>query len=138
MTERQLLRLQATRFTLDIGGEGRHRSAWNLNPSPIRTKGVNRGEPIPRLIVGRAEAIPLPDKSVDRLIVERTPLRIGSLNEIRRVIVPRGIVILRHAMPPNIDPHRFAIQMLTGRIKRRTVQIDGQWLQETVIRIGAS
>ena len=90
----------ATRFTLDVGGEGRHQMAWNLNPSPVKTKGVDRGRPIPRLILGRAEAIPLPDKSVDRLIVERTPLRRRALEEIGRVIMPRGCVILRHAAAP--------------------------------------
>jgi hypothetical protein len=55
---------------LDIGGEGRHAEAWNLNPSPVKTLGPEKGLPIPRRIAGRANAIPLPDHSVDRIIVE--------------------------------------------------------------------
>lgn len=35
----------------------------------------SRGKPIPRLILGRAEAIPLPALSVKVILVERTPLR---------------------------------------------------------------
>jgi ubiquinone/menaquinone biosynthesis C-methylase UbiE len=119
---------------LDIGGEGRHAGAWNLNPSSVKTIGADRGQPIPRHIPGRADEIPLPDHFVDRLIVERTPLRRRALAEIRRVVAPRGTVILRHAMPPGIDPHRLALEMLTGRIRRRIVRIGGQYLQETVFR----
>lgn len=117
---------------LDVGGEGRHQMAWNLNPSPVKTLGPSRGKPIPRLILGRAEAIPLPDKSVDRLIVERTPLRRRALEEVGRVIRPTGCVILRHAVPPDIDPHRLAIRVLAGRTQQRTVHVSGQRVQETV------
>lgn len=123
---------RTTAFTLDIGGEGRHQAAWNLNPSPVKTKGADRGSLIPRLILGRAELIPLPDKSVDRLIVERTPLRRRALEEIRRVATPTGLVILRHAVPLDIDPHRLAVQVLDGCTQQRTVHIDGQRVQETV------
>ncbi len=61
-------------ITLDIGGEGRHKAAINLNRNRRKTLGAGRGEPIPQLVVGRADAIPLADKSVDYIIVERTPL----------------------------------------------------------------
>lgn len=125
---------EKTTFTLDIGGEGRHREAWNLNPSPVKTRGPDRGKPIPQLILGRAEAIPLPDDSVDRVIVERTPMKRHALEEIERVISPRGTIILRHAVPPIIDPHRLAIQLLPGRIQQRAVRIDGQPLHETIFR----
>jgi hypothetical protein len=64
-----------TPFILDIGGEGRHPTAWNLNPRATKTLGPDRGEPIPRLIRGRGESIPLPDRSVDVVIVEQTPLQ---------------------------------------------------------------
>ena len=126
------IHLKNMTITLDIGGEGRHHGAWNLNPRRLKTKGVGRGTPIPRLILGRAEAIPLPGESVDRVIVERTPLRRKSLQEIRRVITATGTIILRHTVPPHIDPHRLAIQVLSGRRQQRTVHIDGQWLQKTI------
>ena len=74
--------------------------------------------PIPRLILGRAESIPLPDRSVQRIIVERTPLRRQAYLEINRVIAVGGIVILRHACPPGIDPHRLAYELLDGQIEQ--------------------
>ncbi len=40
----------------------------------IKPWGPDRGEPIPRLIVARADALPLADGSVERIIVERTRL----------------------------------------------------------------
>ena len=87
-------------FPLGIGGEGRHEHAGNLNPSPTKTLSPSRGELIPRHIPGRAEAIPLPDQSVDRVIVERTPLKKTSLKEIARIVHVHGTIILRHATPP--------------------------------------
>src|SRR5687768_18325373 len=95
-------------FVLDIGGEGRHAQAWNLNPSPTKTIGPDRGSPIPRHLPGRADAIPLPDACVDEVIVERTPLSRAALAEIARVVIPGGTVTLRHAIPPGIDPHAAA------------------------------
>jgi len=118
-------------FLLDIGGEGRHAEAWNLNPSAVKTRGPDVGARIPRLILGRAQAIPLPDNSVDIIIVERTPLRMAALREIQRVIHEQGTIILRHALPPNIDPHRLARDLIPGHAEQRKIQISGQWLQET-------
>ena len=123
-------------FSLDIGGEGRYEDAWNLNPSAVRTVGPNRGEPIQRRIPGRAEAIPLLDHSVDRIIMERTPLRRDSLYEIARIVNGRGTIVLRHAMPPNFDPHLLAREILPGRVMQRRIHIDGQILQETSFQLG--
>ena len=66
-------------FALDIGGEGRYPKAWNLNPSRVKTIGVDLGTPIPRLILGRPESIPLPTQSVDLVLVERTRLKTAAL-----------------------------------------------------------
>src|SRR5688500_1469436 len=97
-------------MVLDIGGEGRHPRAWNLNPSRVKTLGRHRGAPIPRLILGRADAIPLADGSVDRVYVERTPLRDAALREIARIIRPGGVVTLRHVVIPGRDRHGRARQ----------------------------
>lgn len=88
--------------------------------------------PIPRLILGRADAIPLLNGSVDRVIAERTPLRKRALLEIRRVIAADATVILRHALPPNLDPHRLAYEILPGRIQQRIILRGSRCLQETV------
>lgn len=123
-------------FVLDIGGEGRHPDAWNLNPSPVRTLGPNRGEPIPRHVQGRADAIPLPDHCVDRIIMERSPLTKAALREIARVVSRRGEVVLRHAVPPNFDPHLLARRVLPGRVSQRIVRIGRHVLQETRFQLG--
>ena len=123
-------------FTLDIGGEGRHERAWNLNPSPVKTLNPNRGERITRRIPVRAEAIPLPDHSVDNTIVERSPLRKASLYEMARVIHRNGTIVLRHAKPSNHDPHRLARAILSGRVTQRHFRIGGQVVQETCFQLG--
>ena len=122
-------------FILDIGGEGRHPEAWNLNPRTHRSLAPHRGEPIPRLIRGRGESIPLPERSVDLVIVERTPLRPATLHEIQRVAKPGSFVVLRHAALPWFDPHRIALRMLRGAVRRSTLQISGHTLRETAIHL---
>jgi ubiquinone/menaquinone biosynthesis C-methylase UbiE len=125
-------------FVLDVGGEGRHPEAWNLNPSRTKTIGKYRGQPIPRHIPGRADAIPLADRSVDRLIVERTPLRTAALHEIARVIACGGTIILRHARSPVGDPHAIALQLLPGQVSRRMIRLGTQVVQETEFQLSSS
>lgn len=125
-------------FILDIGGEGRHPTAWNLNPRTAKTLGPCRGEAIPNLIRGRGESIPLHDRCVDIVIVERTPLRAATLTEICRIAKPGSTIILRHAIPPWCDPHRLALRMVTGNVERGIVQIGKQTLRETTIRYARS
>jgi hypothetical protein len=122
-------------LVLDIGGEGRHSEAWNLNPRSRKTLGQQCGQLIPRLIQGRGECIPLPDRIVDVLIVERTPLRSATLSEMLRVASPSARIILRHASAHRRDPHRLAVQVLRGAVEQRKVMIGRQTVQETVIRL---
>ena len=119
------------KFILDIGGEGAHPHAWNLNPSRVRTLNPHRGTPIPRLIPGRADAIPLPDHSVDQIIVERTPLRKAALAEIVRVLQRPGSVVLRHAMATDLDPHRLARTILPGLVRQRSIWVGRQMVMES-------
>ena len=123
---------------LDIGGEGRHSEAWNLNPRSRKSLGQQRGELIPRLIQGRSECIPLPDGCVQVLIVERTPLRLATLLEMSRVASPSARVILRHSNAHQRDPHKLAVQTLKGAVEQRTVMIGRQSVQETIIRLSPS
>ena len=120
---------------LDIGGEGRHPEAWNINPRSRKSLGQQRGEVIPRLIQGRSESIPLPDGCVQVLIVERTPLRQATLSEMLRVASPSARIILRHANAHRRDPHQLAVQTLKGAVEQCTVMIGRQLLQETIIRL---
>ncbi len=122
-------------LVLDIGGEGRHPAAWNLNPRGLKSFGPEQGTPIPRWIQGRGEAIPLPDASVDLLIVERTPLRPSTLAEMRRVVKPSGVAILRHAVGPLGDPHRLATRELRGQTSKRMTSIGSIVVQETVVAL---
>ena len=128
----------ADQFVLDIGGEGRHRDAWNLNPSPVKTCGPERGQPIPRWIEGRGDAIPLEDGVADVIIMERTPLLRAVVAEIRRVLKPTGTAILRHVRPLGRDPHRDLAELLPGQREQRTWQAGRHVLQETVIRLDPS
>ncbi len=120
---------------LDIGGEGKHPQAWNLNPSRIKTIGPDAGEQIPRLICGRSDAIPFADASVSRIVVERTPLRESAIFEISRVIQPRGVIVLRHVPIPGRNRHGLAIQLLGGRFSQKTIRNSNGPLLETVIEI---
>jgi ubiquinone/menaquinone biosynthesis C-methylase UbiE len=124
-------------FILDIGGEGRHPHAWNLNPRTCRTVAPHCGEPIPRLIRGRAENIPLPGHCVDRVIVERVPLRRAALEEIRRVAKSGSFVILRHAAMPWLDPHRLALRVLPGTARRSTLQLGDRTYLQTIIKLSS-
>lgn len=130
---------RATRtLTLDIGGEGRYRHAWNLNPSRVKTLGQHKGKPIPRLILGRAQKIPLPNGCVDHVIVERGPVCKAAVLEIARVISPSGTVILRHAKPPKVDPHAVAKVVLPGYVTQRQIKINGRCLLETRFELAAT
>jgi hypothetical protein len=128
------LAARAGAFVLDIGGEGRHPAAWNLNPRASKTFGPEAGQPIPRLIRGRGDAIPLADSSVDLLIVERTPLRAATLREMLRVARPGALCVLRHVVTPAGDPHRLALRLLPGTSERRATRIGSHAARETVIR----
>ena len=118
---------------IDIGGEGRHPRAWNVNPSRTITLGKNAGKSIPRLIVARADALPFPTDGVSDIIVERTPLSRAALWEISRVIAPGGRVVIRHVPFPDRDRHRAAIEILAGNVNRTTTTIHGQRTIETTI-----
>jgi len=120
---------------LDIGGEGRHPPAWNVNRSPVQTRGPHKGQPIPRLVLGRADALPFASASTGEIVMERTPLPDAAVREIARVIRPGGRITLRHADVPHRDPHTTAITLIPGNVKRRRLDSGGPVLRETVIQV---
>ena len=132
------LPIQANIDLLDIGGEGRHPSAWNLNPSFHKTLGPLQGDPIPRHIAGRAEAMPLADNCVKCIVMERTPLRRAAVLEMLRVIVPGGKIVLRHCADGKFDPHAVAYELVLRPFDVSTICVGNQELQQSVVRIGAA
>jgi ubiquinone/menaquinone biosynthesis C-methylase UbiE len=122
---------EAVTITLDIGGEGRHPGAVNLNLSRKKTLGLARGQCIPNLIVGRADRMPFADRSIAHIIVERTPLTQEALAEIARVIAPGGMIELAHVPWEHADRHGRALEMLPGESQQRRRRIAGQMVQET-------
>ena len=116
---------------LDIGGEGRYQSAWNLNPRSQKTIGHDLVLAIPNLILGRAECIPLPDGCVQRIMMERAPLRRAAVFEMVRVIVPGGTIILRHNASTALDPHGLAQQLINADFSVQKISIGCQELQQT-------
>jgi ubiquinone/menaquinone biosynthesis C-methylase UbiE len=119
---------------LDIGGEGRHARAWNVNPRRLRTLGPARGTPIPRWLAGRADALPLADAVADQIIMEQTPLREAGVREMLRVIRPGGTILLRHAVMGDRDPHRTARRLIVGDVRQRRLVVNRVPIQETVIQ----
>lgn len=113
---------------LDIGGEGRYPEAWNLNPRSLKTVGADKGYVIPRRIHGRAECIPLPDHSVQQIIMERAPLRHAAVIEMLRVIASGGTIILRHHGGNDRNPHAFAQQLIQADVSVEQTTIGRQKL----------
>ena len=120
--------------TLDIGGEGRYPEAWNLNISKIKTLGPDKGQPIPRWVAGSATAIPLPDSSVDRIIMERTPLTCVAIDEMLRILKPGGDIILRHFYGTGEHPHALARCTISGHVSSGQIYLGNQLIQETAFR----
>lgn len=81
---------------LDIGGEGRHAGAINVNPQGLTTTTGVPGRPIPDLVVARGEALPFASGVADMVTVENAPIRDATLDEIARVLKPGGTVRLLH------------------------------------------
>ena len=122
-------------FVVDIGGEGRNLGAYNVNPRRFKTLGPDQGQPIPRLIVGRGESLPLPDECADTVIVERTPISRRALVEIRRIAKPGALVVLRHARALGRDPHLLAKQLLHGEHHESECNIGPHSYHETIINL---
>jgi hypothetical protein len=110
-------------FVVDIGGEGRHHDALNVNPRQTKSFGPDRGALIPRLIVGRAEATTLSNQCADLIIVERTPLSRLAIEEIKRIAKPGSLVVLRHARAFAMDPHELAKKVLEGEAQEGDCEI---------------
>jgi hypothetical protein len=90
---------------LDIGGEGRYPGALNVNPMGLTSTTGEAGRPIPNLVVGRGEALPIADHVADLVTVESAPLRPGAADEIARVLRPGGEIRLFHPAAYAAETH---------------------------------
>ena len=81
---------------IDIGGEGRYPGAFNVNPVTWSSAAETFGEPIPRLVQARGEALPFASGIADLITIESTPLRLGAYAELNRVLKPGGILQMLH------------------------------------------
>lgn len=122
-------------LVLDIGGEGRHPEALDLNPSAIRTVGEARGEPIPNLILGRGEAHPSARQFRRRGACERAPLLKRTLLEILRITKHSGKIRLQHARPAWSDPHDLALAILPGNVVQRATHEGNYVVQDTEMHL---
>lgn len=118
---------------LDVGGEGRYATAINLNPSAEKTLGPDKGQPIPCRIGGRAEDIPLDDKSVETIVVERTPLRNDAIAELARVAADGATMVFRHWVDEFSDPHQRIRRMIDGDVSVEEANLGGQIVQQLTI-----
>ena len=126
---------------LDIGGEGRYPGAINLNPGTTTTTTGTPGQPIPNLLPGRGENMPLPGQFATFITVENAPITParqglpGTPAEIARVLEPGGQVRLFHAESPRSTAmHQAVVQAVGGTASSQTVTIQGVRYIETTIQ----
>jgi SAM-dependent methyltransferase len=121
---------------LDIGGEGRHVGALNVNPLSTTSTGPER-LPIPNLVHARGEQLPFASGIADLVTVENTPIRPGMLDEIQRVLRPGGELRLLHPVEYALGSgvhDAVAATLDLGAAVRTTSILDGSAL--TVLRRG--
>jgi hypothetical protein len=87
---------RALPIILDIGGEGRHIGAINLNPTPLTSTTGEPGRVIDGWVPGFGDQIPLPDHSVNQIYLENAPVSIKTLKEMRRVLAENSEIHLLH------------------------------------------
>lgn len=119
---------------LDVGGEGRYATALNLNPRAEQTLGPNKGQPIPNRLNGRAENIPLPNNSVQTVLVERTPMKNEAIDEITRVVADGGTMVFRHVVDDETNPHQRVRERIGGTAETEDIELEGQQVRQLVIR----
>jgi RHS repeat-associated protein len=101
---------------VDIGGEGHNAGATNVNRSKTRSNpgpnGEPAGSPIPDLVLGRGERLPIKTGSADEVFVENVPMSDGILDEAGRITRPGGKI---HLGGPDAESVRDAAERLARR-----------------------
>jgi hypothetical protein len=123
---------------LDIGGEGRYPGAINVNPMGLTSTTGAPGRPIPHLVVGRGEALPIADHVADVVTVESAPIREGAAQEIARVLAPGGEVRLLHPSGYAAQTHSLVEAALGAELVSSLRMPAGEDMTLTVLRRAAS
>jgi hypothetical protein len=103
---------------LDIGGEGFHPDAVNVNPSPVTTTGIGApaGQPIPNLVqtTGENLAPHFAPGSAAVVTIENTPITPTMASQVASVTRPGGQIILQHPADAAQALHPLVIQAVPG------------------------
>jgi hypothetical protein len=94
---------------LDLGGEGRYPDAININPNAYTSTTGEPGEKIPFWVKGRSDDIPISSSSVDKVTIENAPINLNTIDEMLRVLRPRGDIYLSHPKDYAKEAHQLII-----------------------------
>jgi hypothetical protein len=117
-----------TAVVVDIGGEGEHDRAINVNVKtiggtkpfalgPIVRKKNTFEQEIPRLVLRKDcdGRLPFQNNSVDKIIVQGTPVGRGTAAEIARIIAPGGQIEMAHPDDDSINSQKNLIDAIGDR-----------------------
>jgi hypothetical protein len=105
---------------LDVGGEGAHKGAVNVNPGTLTSTTGKPGRLIPNRVEGVTEKIPFPSGSAAVVIVENAPIRPGAAAELARVVGKGGTIKLTHPSDYAKQAHAQVVEATRGRALTET------------------
>jgi len=114
-------RFDPKRIVIDIGGEGRHADALNVNPFRVTTTTGAPGRPIPNHVPFDGKRLPFGDRSVDIIHLENSPIRPDTIAEIKRVLRPGGEIRLVGPEDVSASLHQQIADAVGGRVFQTTV-----------------
>jgi hypothetical protein len=101
---------------IDIGGEGRHAGALNVNPSKVTSTTGAAGRPIPNHVPFDGKRLPFADQSVDVIHLENAPIRPETIAEIKRVLRLGGDVRLVGPEDVSAALHQQIAEAIGGKM----------------------
>jgi hypothetical protein len=105
---------------VDVGGEGAYAGAVNVNPGALTSTTGKPGRPIPNLVNGVAENIPIASQSASVVILENAPIRPGAAAELARVIKKGGTIKLSHPADYASQTHSKVVDATRGKAVSET------------------
>ncbi len=122
---------------LDIGGEGRHPGAINVNPNTTTSTTGTAGRPIPNLVQATGERLPFGNQVADIITIENTPISQATASQVARVIKPGGEIRLVGPADYAQVAHQRVIQALPpgATVTQTTVGTGETAVTTTIIRV---